>query len=129
MLLDPFFQPLRDCTSFESITEWLENPQNTDQMFQRSLARPGFIRTIEFQHLEFGPTDGLFPPSWAGRLIAYTCPLEPAEAFLVFRGSGIELNGPSGSWRGHNWVLRSRFHMLVDDFAAMAIADRLRDRY
>lgn len=131
MILDSFFQPLRTCTSFESIAEWLEDPANNVPMFQRHFDLRGrnLFQWVEFRRLEFGPVDGLFARSWAGRMLAYTAALSPEQFRLVFAGSGIELGDIRGDWRGHNWVLNTGFHILTDDFAPMAMMQRLRDPY
>jgi hypothetical protein len=129
MILDPFFQTLRMCTSFEGIGDWLEDPQNNIPMFRRHLDLRGrnFLQWIEFRRLEFGPMDGLFPRSWAGRMLAYTVPLDPDQFRLVFHGSGIEIGDLRGEARGHHWVLDTSFHMLMEDFIPMAMMQRLRD--
>jgi hypothetical protein len=131
--MDPFFGPLRDQGSFETIAEWLEDPTNNIPMFHRRYGdfdpdKP-FIRWVEFSKLEFGPTDGLFPPAWSGTILMYCRTSTPETLKTVFAGSGIEFGEPEGYWRGEQWIWRCRFVMLPEDFPALFITQRLSEPY
>lgn len=130
-MLDPFFDTLRACGDFETITDWLEDPENNVPMFRRRLQWPDdepAIRLVEFENVMLlRDIDSPAIHSWTGRMRWYTRPLSVDDIIGIFSGSGIELNRPESTPRADLLVWSSNFHMLAEDFASMAVMQRLRD--
>jgi hypothetical protein len=103
---------LRACGSFLDIEEWLEDPRHMLG-----------IRFAEFSNIEFGPIDHTFPQSWSADLLLHGGDMEYLRFGLV--QTPIVSTSSDEYFRGNLAVIRHRVVMLVDDFPALAVVQRL----